>query len=209
MDDRMNSCYYSSFKSIDGRPILEIWYNLGEKDVYNSVDMRVNLANLIKHKYKPIYFRYDLSTGKTTYLVCGAELSSLAALESIQTSRVHPFTIHLTLMAREFDQRRESMMVLLERTRAIEIQLLGDDGLRTEPLHAEILHHTLRELHIVASLFVTGKNRTSHDLSNVKKIIYDLSRLDVKLASDPTCYQLDMDIHYRLKDGMLSIEVSV
>ena len=203
----VKACYYSSFKSSDDLPILEVLYNLYGNHIAGIRTSSIDFANEMKHNYRPVYFRYDLATAQSTYLISKEEPLDLTALRNADLPRIHPFTIHLALLSREVEECSESTVQILSGVVAIENRLLLYEATTATAIPPNTLRYELRNLHNIARLFVSALNRNRRMLQNIKKITKDLDRLNEKLAAYPSCPQLDADIHNRVKDGLFSIEV--
>ena len=191
-----NRCYQSSFKSSQGLPILEVRYNLSEKYDARTSENDLKAFNLTS-RLEPVYFRYDLATGRSLYLVSKEDLPALRLLDDAELPRLHPFTAHLALLSCTVETRRRSHDEAIEKVLAIEDRLFGSNTLQYDP----------RELHNITRITTVIFYRIRRDLSHISRLKHDMDRLHAKLATNPSCPQLDMDLHNRVKDGLLVIEV--
>ena len=186
--------------------ILEVWYNLKENHTVNPLDLHVNIRASLEREHEPVYFAYNFNTGYSTYLLSKADPPELSILSRGNLPRLHPFTVHLALLSHEITVRMQPMAGTLDRMLAIEKRLL--ELPLPANISANVLKADLQELHGMARLLVVCAHRTGRDFSNVESLLRDLDRVQKQVELHAEYYQIDHNLHERVKDSLLSIRDS-
>ena len=185
---------------------LEIWYNLKENHTVNPLNLHVNIRESLEREHEPVYFAYNFKTGYSTYLLSKADPPELSILTRANLPRLHPFTAHLALLSHEITVRMQPMARKLDLMLSIEKRLLE------QPLPAKLsandLKKDLRKLHGMARLLIVCAHRTGRDLSNVESLLRDLDRVEKQVELHAEFFEIDRNLHERVKDGLLSIRDS-
>lgn len=156
--------------------------------------------------HQPVHFSYNLRTGRSSYLLCNANVPDLTALTCDGRLRLHPFSVHLAVLQQEIMARIGPMAQGLNNMLKIERRLL-DDPL-PELISLNVLRKDIQELHKIARSFILSENRASRNLSNVEKLLLDLKRLKLQTESHQDYFQLDSSLHERVYDGFVSLRES-
>ncbi|MCJ1393336.1 hypothetical protein MMC18_006209 [Xylographa bjoerkii] len=202
----MRSCYYSSLKVERDSSVLEIWYNLKENHTVNPLNLHVNIRASLEREHEPVYFAYNFNTGYSTYLLSKADPPQLSILGRVDLPRIHPFTVHLALLSHEITHRMQPMAGTLDRMLGIEKRLL--ELPLPANISANVLKADLQELHGMARLVVVCAHRTGRDLSNIDSLLRDLDRIGKQIELHMNYFQIDNNLHERVRDGLLSLRDS-
>lgn len=168
---------------------------------------------LFKRAYQPFYFRYNLCTGQSTYLLASRE-GTTSPTEWIQLEppdqnerpRLHPFTVHLLLMYNYIRGRDPSLDRGLQRLVAAEHNLLWDSVPDRATMGAEESKAELQSLHDLSQAGIILEHYNNREQSTIKNLLRDLDRLWAETSKLSGCYPIDLDTHGRIKDGFLCLE---
>ncbi|MCJ1420689.1 hypothetical protein MMC32_007048 [Xylographa parallela] len=206
VSSQMRSCYYSSIRVERDIATIEIWYNLKENHTVNPLDLHVNIRESLEREHEPVYFAYNFKTGYSTYLLSKADPPELGVLSGANLPRLHPFTVHLALLSHEITVRMQPMAKTLDQMLGIEKRLL--ELPLPGNITANVLKSDLRTLHGMARLLIVCAHRTGRDLSNVESLLRDLDRMRNQVELHTEYFQIDHNLHERVRDGLHSLRDS-
>lgn len=177
----------------------------------------------LHHKYETVYFRYDLTTGRSFYLLLDPnggirhlihelERALLSAqwcrcsdgqCNSQHPSQLHPLTLQsvilfyeLSIQTQEFDNTIKSLLW-------IETQL--HQGSLFEITDSDRFSRYIQRLHEMSRKLITLEHSNQRDASNIEHLLQDHKRLGKLLRSHRSKSRIDRDAHDRVRDDLLSL----
>ncbi|MCJ1310321.1 hypothetical protein MMC25_003983 [Agyrium rufum] len=176
VNSRLMSCYYSTIDhSLPSGPHLQIWYYIRENFTLSPADLSITIPNDRRLDHSPVHFTYNLRTGRTTYLLAPSPPPPLITISQAGLPRLHPFTLHLALVAAEIEEKGPSMERELENMLTIECRMLQEPF--SPALDPVQVKGDIQGLHRIARLCLIFQHRTNRDLANVTSLGRDADRL--------------------------------
>ncbi|KAL1984899.1 hypothetical protein VTN96DRAFT_8558 [Rasamsonia emersonii] len=222
LSSQLVSSYHSRAVTIDGDMCLEICYNVSESlsyvankmdplDSTLSVNMNPRPADvLLQHNYEPLYFRYNVVTGQTTYILLDARCERRELLhalgEKLSTStRLHPFSLQTVILFSVLSTRTTEIDNLFRRLLWIESQL--QEGSIFEITDSEKFARYIQLLHKMARSLITLEHNNQRDRSNVDRLLRDHTRLWKLSRVYPGAHKHSIDVrsHERVRDNLLCL----
>jgi hypothetical protein len=170
----------------------------------------------LHHEYEPLYFRYNTTTGQTTYVLPNATLEHRNLLNSIGLTlsksppKMHPFTLHTVILSQTISARSKEIDDLYRRLLWIEHQIY--QGSIFQDTNSERFTRYIQLSHKLSRNLITLEHRTQRDRSHIDRLLRDLDRL-WKLAnkhrpkkSDDS--YIDISTHERVRDSLLCLKDS-
>ena len=197
--------------------MLEIWYNVYDDLSYNvpGPGDPVKLSEetiTLKRTYQPLYFRYDLCTGQSTYLLTSQEdnLSPTSWLQidgsgGTERPRLHCFSIHLLLMYSLISKRNLHLDCGLRRLVAAEYNLLWEP-VPNKDMGPEETKAELQSLHDLSQAWIVLQHYNKREQSTIDNLLRDLDRVSKKSSEVQCRHPIDPDAHERLKDAFLCLK---
>lgn len=201
---------------------IEICYNVSESlsyvankmdplDSTLSVNMNPRPADvLLQHNYEPLYFRYNVVTGQTTYILLDARCERRELLhalgEKLSTStRLHPFSLQTVILFSVLSTRTTEIDNLFRRLLWIESQL--QEGSIFEITDSEKFARYIQLLHKMARSLITLEHNNQRDRSNVDRLLRDHTRLWKLSRVYPGAHKHSIDVrsHERVRDNLLCL----
>lgn len=167
---------------------------------------------ILKHTYQSLYFRYNLCTGQSTYLLA-SQNGNLSPTEWIQLDRpdqterlrLHPFTVHLLFMYSFIRRRSLAIDSGGRRLTAAEHNLLWDSIPDKAAMGAEEKKAELQSLHHLLQAWIVLEQYNNRELSTIDNLLRDLDRLRERTNKLPASYPIDLETHESMKDAFLCL----
>lgn len=212
----------------------EICYNITETlsyvasdtsplDSSPSISSRGPTDMKLHHQHETVYFRYDLLTGHTLYILpkskgdvrdlihavgskfqksaqnClrGEEKSCLCK----QEENLHPLVVHLVLMFQVLSSRNSEMNNLIKWLLWIETQL--HQGSIFEINGSERFSRYIQLLHKMSRNLITLEHNNQRDASNIGHLLRDHERLGKMAKRHGT--KIDRASHERVRDDLFAL----
>ena len=198
--------------------VIEIWYNLYDDLSYHvpDPDSSTTLSEetiILKRTYQPLYFRYNLCTGQSTYLLASqegipspTEWIQVDRRDQTERPRLHPFTVHLLLMYSFIRKRNLALDAGLRRLVAAEHNLLWDSVPDRPTMGAEENKAELQSLHDLSQAWIVLEHYNDREQSTIDNLMLDLDRLLAETTKLPASYPVDLETHERIKDAFLCLK---
>lgn len=220
------SSYHSRIVDVHGEMCLDISYNIREDVLYDqayisSLESRLTV-NVIKstdmrvqREYEPVYFRHNISTGQTTYILPNASreyrhlLHTVGKRFSASPSKMHPFTLHAVILFQNLALRSEAIDDILRRLLWIETQIY--QGSIFQGTESEKFTKYIQLSHKLSRNLITLEHRNQRDRSHIEKLLSDHKRLFTvlkQLHNSKRHVQMDISTHEHVRDSLLSLRDS-
>ncbi|EEA27200.1 hypothetical protein EYB25_001793 [Talaromyces marneffei] len=218
------SSYHSRIVRVDGDICLDISYNIREDILYldqnNISSLESTLSvNVIKptdlrvqHEYESLYFRHNLTTGQTTYILPNASREYRSLLDSVgrkfseRVSSMHPFSLHAVILFQSLAARSVQIDDLYRRLLWIETQIY--QGSIFQGTNSEKFIRYIQLSHKLSRTLITLEHRNERDRSHIEKLLDDHKRLRrlIKQSSPRPQDHIDMNMHEHVRDSLLSLK---
>ena len=186
----------------------EICYNLLEVTQYvdnSHSEGTVSGDHVILHQLnQPIYFRYDLSTGKSVFLIedsndmAGDKTTSINRFAS-STTDIHPFAIHLSLLEAAARGRSSQIERIFKSVLPVEESLLFDNSIGMSGPH--VIKKELQSLHNFHRWIIIHDFYNSRNMAAASNLVRELDRLIRITKGNKGYLQIDSFEHERIRDG--------
>lgn len=202
---------------------LDISYNIREDILYDETNISslesTITVNVIKstdlrvqHEYESLYFRHNITTGQTTYMLPNASreyrglLHSVGSRFSERASRMHPFSLHAVILFQSLAARSAQIDDLYRRLLWIETQIY--QGSIFQGTDSEKFIRYIQLSHKLSRNLITLEHRNERDRSHIEKLLEDHKRLRrlIKQSSPNPPKQIDMNTHEHVRDSLLSLK---
>jgi len=213
----------------------EICYNVTESlsyvasnttplDSSPSISSRGPTDMVLHHQYEPIYFRHDISTGHTLYILLNAKGDLRTLIHDIgkglqgsftqcackkkrrctcQHSRLHPFAMHSAIMFYVLSTRSAELDNLVKWLLWIETQL--HQGSIFEITDSDRFSKYVQLLHKMSRSLITLEHSNQRDTSNIDHLLHDHSRLGRLANRHRSEAKIDAECHDRVRDDLLAL----
>ncbi|KAL1968633.1 hypothetical protein VTN77DRAFT_1459 [Rasamsonia byssochlamydoides] len=222
LSSHLVSSYHSRAVTIDGEMCLEICYNISESLSYVANEMdplgssfSVNSHRapdmVLQHKYEPLYFRYNVVTGQTTYILLDAKrerrelLHALGEELSSCYANLHPLALQTVILFHALSTRTAEIDNLFRRLLWIETQL--QQGSIFEITDSEKFAKYIQLLHRMSRTLITLEHSNQRDQSNVDRLLRDHARLwkMTRIYPGALRHRIDSRSHERVRDNLLCL----
>ncbi|EED19604.1 conserved hypothetical protein [Talaromyces stipitatus ATCC 10500] len=217
------SSYHSRIVKVNGDVCLDISYNIREDILYD----RNNISSLestltvnvikptdlrVQHEYESLYFRHNITTGQTTYILPNASreyrglLYTLGRRFSERASSMHPFSLHAVILFQSLAARSVQIDDLYRRLLWIETQIY--QGSIFQGTDSEKFIRYIQLSHKLSRNLITLEHRNERDRSHIEKLLDDHKRLYrlIKQSSPLSERHIDMNTHEHVRDSLLSLK---
>lgn len=163
---------------------------------------------MLQHNYEPLYFRYNVVTGQTTYLLLEARRERrelMHALGELSTStKPHPLSLQTVILFSVLSTRTAQIDNLFRRLLWIETQL--QQGSIFEITDSDKFAWYIQLLHKMARSLITLEHNNRRDRSNVDRLLCDHARLwKLSRIYQPHSSSIDIRAHERVLDNLLCL----
>ncbi|KAL2696691.1 hypothetical protein AAEP93_001986 [Penicillium crustosum] len=229
------SSYHSRCVDIKGHLYLEICYNVTESLSYiasndSPLDSSASISSsgptdmVLHHQYEPIYFRHNISTGHTLYMLHNAKGDLRTLVHAIgkglqgsfaqctlkrkgqctcQHTRLNPFAMHSAIMFHVLSTRSTELDNLVKLLLWIETQL--HEGSIFEITDSDRFSKYVQLLHKMSRSLITLEHNNERDTSNIDHLLYDHSRLSRLAKRHHSKARINTDCHDRVRDDLLAL----
>jgi Mg2+ and Co2+ transporter CorA len=164
----------------------------------------------VQHQYEPLYCRYNLATGQTTYIVLNANRENRFLLNTIgehvgeTPMTLHPLTLQTVVMFHALATRATETDDLFRRLLWVENQIY--QGSIFDGTNAEAFTRYIQLSHKMSRNLITLEHRNQRDASHISRLLRDHERL-WKLTRQYTAAdrQIDPRMHERVRDSLLCL----
>ncbi|KAJ5224023.1 hypothetical protein N7468_008565 [Penicillium chermesinum] len=177
----------------------------------------------LHHQYETVYFRYDLTTGQSLYILqdpIGDLRNLLHKLEDglhgsaesycvdsqcrVQgLAQLHPFTMQFVIMFHALSTQTAEMEAIIKSLLWIETQL--HQGSLFEIAESDRFSRYIQRLHEMSRKLITLEHSNLRDASHIKHFIQDHQRLGKLSRRYQSPSKIDRYAHERVKDDLLSL----
>lgn len=213
----------------------EICYNVTESLSYiasndSPLDSSASISSsgptdmVLHHQYEPIYFRHNISTGHTLYMLHNAKGDLRTLVHAIgkglqgsfaqctlkrkgqctcQHTRLNPFAMHSAIMFHVLSTRSTELDNLVKLLLWIETQL--HEGSIFEITDSDRFSKYVQLLHKMSRSLITLEHNNERDTSNIDHLLYDHSRLSRLAKRHHSKARMNTDCHDRVRDDLLAL----
>ncbi|KAI9926999.1 hypothetical protein MW887_003380 [Aspergillus wentii] len=211
LTDRENDDYHSTVNS----NCLDIRYNIRESlsyvannttplDSSPSVNSNGPDDMFIQHESEPLYFRYNLTTGQTLYILLNPRSELRRQLKSLTArlppSTLHPFALHTAILFHTLSSCRTQIDNIVKWLLWIETQL--HQGSLFEIADADRFSRYIQLLHKMSRSLITLEHSTQRDESNINHLLRDHERIWDLSQKHTDSVTLDASMHDRIGDDL-------
>ena len=181
---------------------------------------------VLQHQYEPLYFRHNLTTGQTTYILLdpkgdlrdlihglekglrGSARQCLCTDPSASTcdcwTALHPFALQTSILFHVLSARTTEIDNLVRWLLWIETQL--HQGLIFEITDSDKFSKYIQLLHKMSRNLITLEHSNQRDESNIEHLLRDHSRLG-RLAQhyEDGAASVTVEAHERVRDDLLNL----
>jgi hypothetical protein len=204
--------------------VADISYNIREDILYdqdNISSLESNLTvNAIKSKnmrvereYESVYFRHNISSGQTTYILPNTSREHRYLLHSIsqklsgRVCQMHPFTLHAVVLFQSLAARSAAIDDILRRLLWIETQIY--QGSIFQGTESEKFIQYIQLSHKLSRNLITLEHRNQRDTGLIEKLLDDHRRLWRLTRQYPISnHYMDKRTHEHVRDSLLSLKDS-
>jgi hypothetical protein len=175
----------------------------------NTSSRASDIDMMLHHKYESLYFRYNATTGQTTYILLDTKrerrdlLNALGKRLETSHSKLHPFALLTVIIFTALSTRTREINNLFRRLLWIETQL--QQGSIFEITDSEEFAKYIRRLHAMSRELITLEHNNQRDRSNVDHLLRDHARLWKLTKKYPGAQLIDHRCHERTRDNLLCL----
>ncbi|KAK2765206.1 hypothetical protein FQN54_008905 [Arachnomyces sp. PD_36] len=231
------SSYHSRATRVKGEMCLEIGYNISEAlsyvanntsplDSTPSVSSRGPTDMVLQHQYEPLYFRHNLTTGQTTYIILDPKGDLRDLIHGVNKALresgspctcpeasvcicnrwagLHPFALQSSILFFVLSARTTEIDNLVKWLLWIETQL--HQGSLFEITDSEKFSKYIQLLHKMSRNLITLEHNNQRDASNIDHLLRDharLGRLAKRYSNGAVCTEVGS--HERVRDDLLAL----
>ncbi|KAF3405568.1 hypothetical protein DPV78_002723 [Talaromyces pinophilus] len=217
------SSYHSRMVKVNGDICLDISYNIREDILYDqnnisSLDSTLTVNVIpptdlrVQHEYESLYFRHNIMTGQTTYILPNASREYRGLLHTVgrrfseRVSSMHPFSLHAVILFQSLAARSVQIDDLYRRLLWIETQIY--QGSIFQGTDSEKFIRYIQLSHKLSRNLITLEHRNERDRSHIDKLLDDHKRLRklIKQSSPNSQHHIDINTHEHVRDSLLSLK---
>jgi hypothetical protein len=183
---------------------------LGSTMTINTPNRLSDMDMVLQYNYEPLYFRYNVITGQTTYILLDGkrerrELLHALGKRLLETSHspLHPLTLQTVILFTALSTRTREIDNLFRRLLWVETQL--QQGSIFEITDTEKFAKYIQLLHKMSRALITLEHANQRDRSNVDHLLRDHTRLWKLTKVYPGAQRIDHRPHERVRDNLLCL----
>jgi Mg2+ and Co2+ transporter CorA len=179
-------------------------------DSSTSIDSGAPMDVVVQHLHEPLYFRYNLITGQTTYVLLNAKRDLRELLIALGNwfangsyPKLHPLALQTVIMFNVLSTCNPEIETLTKHLVRMETQLR--QGSIFEITKSQQFSRYIQLLHNMSRKLITLEHGNQRDASNIDNLLRDLNRLWRLVKRHPGATRIDIYSHERTRDSLFSL----